>query len=351
MILGAIALAVFPLIPTCEPPGHRSAPVVAPAPPGPTRGAFALRTIVDVPLPGAPVRFDYTSLDTAADRLYVAHMDAGTLLVFDVKNRQVVANLDGFTSVHGVLAVPELNRVYASATGRQQVVVVDTRGLTVLARVGGIEYPDGIAYAPNVRRVFVSDEHGRADAVLDVFADTLVKRIPLGGEAGNTIYDPVTACILVAVHDSNAIAVIDPETNKIVARVPVPGIVSPHGVALDAARRVAFVAGQKNARLALLDLDNGRVIATYAIGADPDVLAVDPDWGRVYVASESGTVSAFTEIMARDGLHLVHEGDFLLPSGHSVAVDPRTHLLYFPLQDIGGQPVMRIMTASPPAGR
>jgi DNA-binding beta-propeller fold protein YncE len=317
-------------------------------PPGPGRGAFLLKTVAEIPVPGPAVRFDYQSLDTTTDRLYVAHMDAGTLLIVDVKTQRVVADLGGFSEVHGVWAVPELGRLYASVTGRQQVVVVDMRNDSVLARISGIDYPDGIAYAPNVRRIFVSDEHGGADAVIDVYADTLVTRIPLGGEAGNTVYDPVTACILVAVHERNEIAVIDPETNRIVAHVPVPGIQRPHGIALDAARRVAFVAGETNARIAVLDLTSDRVVATYSVGAEPDVLAFDPAWGRLYVGTESGTVSAFTEIAARDGMHLVRDGDFALPHAHTVAVDPRTHLIYFPLQDIGGAPVVRVMTATPP---
>ncbi len=317
-------------------------------PPGPGRGAFLLKTVAEIPVPGPAVRFDYQSLDTAADRLYVAHMDAGTLLVVDVKNDRVVADLGGFSEVHGVWAVPDLGRVYASVTGHQQVAVVDMRDLSVLARVGGIDYPDGIAYAPNVRHLFVSDEHGGADAVIDVFADTLITRIPLGGQAGNTVYDPVTACILVAIHETNEIVVINPETNRVVARVPVTGIQSPHGIALDAGRRVAFVAGETNARIAVVDLTSDRVIATYRVGTDPDVLAFDPTWGRLYVGTESGTVSAFTEIAATDGIHLVRDGDFVLPHAHTVAVDPRTHLIYLPLQDVDGAPVLRVMQATPP---
>jgi len=301
-------------------------------------------------VPGPASRFDYQSLDTTTDRLYVAHMDAGTLLVFDVKNQRVIADLPGFSRVHGVLAVPELGRVFASATGREQVVVVDMRDHSVLARVSGVDYPDGIAYAPNVRRLFVSDEHVGSDAVIDVFADTVVTHIPLGGQAGNTVYDPVTACILVAVHETNEIVVIDPETNRIVKRVPLPGIQSPHGIALDAGRRVAFIAGATNARVAVLDLTSDHVIATYTVGEDPDVLAFDPAWGRLYVGTESGTVSAFTEIAVRDGIHLLRDGDFTLPHAHTVAVDPRTHLIYFPLQDEAGAPVLRIMTATPPGG-
>jgi hypothetical protein len=36
-----------------------------------------------------------------------------------------------------------------------------------------------------------------------------------------------------------------------------------------------------------------------------------------------------------------------MPHAHSVAVDPATHLVYFPLENVGGQPVLRIMA---PAG-
>jgi len=35
-------------------------------------------------------------------------MNADQFVVFDVKKREVVANLDGFRNVHAVLAVPEI---------------------------------------------------------------------------------------------------------------------------------------------------------------------------------------------------------------------------------------------------
>jgi hypothetical protein len=49
--------------------------------------------------------FDYQSIDPSQGRLYIAHMNADQLVVFDVKKREAVANLDGFANVHGVLAV------------------------------------------------------------------------------------------------------------------------------------------------------------------------------------------------------------------------------------------------------
>src|SRR5580698_3679550 len=101
-----------------------------------------LQLVADVPLPGPAVRFDYQSLNPSDGRLYIAHMNADQLVVFDTRKRQVIANLDGFHRVHGVLAVPELGRIFASATGDHQVVVIDQATLKTLARVGAIKYPD-----------------------------------------------------------------------------------------------------------------------------------------------------------------------------------------------------------------
>ena len=68
-----------------------------------------------MPLPGPSNRFDYQSVDPTTGRLYIAHMDAGQLLVFDLHTRKVVQTIT-VPGVHGVVAVPQLHRVYASAT-------------------------------------------------------------------------------------------------------------------------------------------------------------------------------------------------------------------------------------------
>lgn len=91
-----------------------------------------LKKVADIPMPGPAVRFDYQSLDASQGRHYIAHMNAHQLVVFDTKKREVVANLDGFSRVHGVWAVPELGRVYASVTGEHKVAAVDMKTLQTL---------------------------------------------------------------------------------------------------------------------------------------------------------------------------------------------------------------------------
>jgi len=298
-----------------------------------------LRVVADVPLPGPAVRFDYQSLNPVDGRLYIAHMNADQLVVFDTKNRSVVANLDGFRRVHGVLAVPELGRIFASVTGDHQVAVVDQTNLKTIAQVGEIKYPDGLAYAPTVQRVFVSDEHGNADALIDATSNTLASSMPLGGGAGNTVYDSGADRIYVAVHGRNDLVTIDPLRARITARTPLTWLEDPHGIALDVENRLAFVAGESNGKLVVVDLNSMRVGPPFSVGRDPDVLAFDTGAKRLYVAAESGQVKIFQE--ANRTLELV--GELHLPHAHTVAVDSKTHLVYFPLEDLDGKPVLRIM--------
>ncbi len=305
-----------------------------------TNGHSALATVADIPLPGAAVRFDYQSLDSANHRLYIAHMNDDHLVVFDLRARRVLANLDGFRRVHGVLAVPATSRVYASATGDHKLIAVDSQTLKIVGEAGPISYPDGVAYAPAQRKLFVSDEHAGVDAVVDAATNTLVANIPLGGGAGNTVFDPTANRILVAVHHLNQLVSIDPASNSILARYDLPGIEDPHGIALDPDDGVAFVAGEGNHSLALVDLKTMRILAhPYSVGDDPDVLAFDSGLKRLYVSAESGTVNVFQyrdhALTLLDTLHM--------PRAHTVAVDPATHLVYFPLENLAGHPVLRIL--------
>ena len=291
------------------------------------------------------MRFDYQSLDVGTDRLYIAHMGAGEIVVFNVGTHRVVATIAGMPGVTGILAVPEEHRIYASLTRLHQVAVIDDSSLQVVARVGDIAFPDGIAYAPDRRKVYVSDESGGGELVIDARTNR-ASVLPLDGEAGNTVFDPGSRCILVNVQTRNELYVIDPRNDRILGRFPVQGAKRPHGIVIDAARRRGFIANEGDSRVLMVDLVRRmRVLDSEQAGNAPDVLAYDPVWRRLYVASESGVLSVFTATTSA----LLHEGDVTMPHAHSVAVDPRTHLVYVPLQDVGGRPVLRVMSGTPPS--
>jgi sugar lactone lactonase YvrE len=305
------------------------------------QGASAvLGAVADIPLPGRPVRFDYQTQDARSGRLYISHMNDGHVVVFDTRTRQVVGTVSGTPGVTGVWVVPELNKLYASVTGRHYVAVIDTDSLTVRATPGPIGFPDGIAYAPEVERVFVSDESGGGELVIDGTTDKVVARIPIGGEAGNTKYDPGSGCILVAVQTLNQIVAIDPMSAKVVGRYAPEGADHPHGMYVDAPDRLLFIANQGNATLEVVDLRAMQVTATVRVGEGPDVLAFDSEWHRLYVATEEGGLWVYRVQESR----LITEAALDLPHAHTVSVDTSTHLVYLPLQNVEGRPILRLLS-------
>lgn len=308
-------------------------------PPGHARGLL-LRRIADVPLPDGVSRLDYQSIDPRRRLLYIAHLGASSIVVVNLVTRRVQADLHGVADVHGVLAVPSLGRLFASATGTGQAVMISEGTGRILARAPAGAYPDGIAYDPARQEVFVSDEAGGVETILDARDGHRITAVSLRGEAGNVQYDPGTGKVLADVQTSNVVAVIDPVGDRIIRTVPLPGCDHDHGLYVDAARRLAFVACDGNARLLVLDLSSYAVRQNLRVGADPDVLAFDPSLRRLYVAAESGVVTVLGE---RDR-SLVRLGRaFVATEAHTVAVDPLTHLVYFALQDVHGEPVLRIM--------
>jgi YVTN family beta-propeller protein len=330
-LVHAIALLVAALLSACG----SSASVALPA---------GLHVVGDWPLSGSSTRFDYESLDPASHHLVIAHLGAGTVTIVDTRTHKIVHDIGNVADVHGVLVVPQLGRIYASATGDDTVAVFDSVSGRRLTSVPAGQYPDGIAYDPDDRRIAVSDEKGAADTIIDADTNRVLATVPLGGEAGNTQYDPVHHRFLVGVQTHGELAAIDPHTLHVVARYPTPGCDGPHGVLLDATRNLAFTACENNAKLLALDLTTMAVRATEPVGDGPDVLALDASMGRVYVAAESGILAVFRETGA--GITPLGTG-MAADNAHTIAVDPATHHVYLALPSLNGHPALRELA---PAG-
>ena len=302
-------------------------------------------SVADVQLPGAPTRFDYQCIDPQKQLLFIAHLGDGNVVVFDTKKKRVTATIQKIKDVHGVLAVPDEDVVFATATGTDEVVAIGERTLKVLWRTPGGDYPDGLAYDPITRRLFVSDEHGKTETVIDTKSHRPIATIALGGEAGNTQYDPITRHMFVNVQTLEQLAEIDPRRDVVVRRYPVggSGCKGNHGLLIDARWRRAFVACEDTATFLWIDMRDMRIVQSWSIGEEPDVVALDNQSGRVFVAGESGVVSVFSD---RERVMRLAQG-YLAASAHTVAVDSRTQLVYFPLENVAGKPVLRILKEWP----
>lgn len=85
-----------------------------------------------------------------------------------------------------------------------------------------------------------------------------------------------------------------------------------------------------------------KVTQSASVGADAVVLAFDAGARRLYVAAESRDVAVLGE--SAHGVRKLGQSSVASPA-HRVAVDPRAHLVYFPLErGSGGRPQLLIMS-------
>ena len=301
-----------------------------------------LRRVGELALPGGSTRFDYESLDPGRGLLFIAHLGDSQVIETDIRASHVVRVISGLADVHGVLVVPALHRVYATATGDNQMAAVDEDTGKILYRAPTGDYPDGLAYDPIRHAIWTTNETGGTETVIDAATGTVRGTVTLGGEAGNVAYNPDgghgTGQMLADIQTLGQLAVIDPATLAVTRRVPLPGCDHDHGLTLDPPGRLAFIACDGNARLLTLNLTTWHITGTSTVGDQPDVLAYDPAASRLYVAAESGDLT----ILDNHAGHLTVTGRAHLADGaHVVAVNPGTHDSYYPIPDApGGHPAL-----------
>jgi len=157
-------------------------------------------------------------------------------------------------------------------------------------------------------------------------------------------YDSGSKHIFVNEQTHSELVEVDPERDRVIARIPLPGAKGNHGLLIDAARNLAFIACEDNDRLVVLDLQTRLVKVMFRTGKDPDVLAYEDGRGLLYVAGEAGVVSMYR--IWHDTVSKIGDG-FIGSNAHVVAVDSDTHFSYFPLRDVAGKTALRIFRSAP----
>ncbi len=302
--------------------------------------SLGLQEVKNIPLAGDANRLDYQSIDYSTNRLYISHLGSNMVHVFDLGKQQVIKNIPLNGSPYGILAVPSLKEVFVSIGNSSQVAVINENALQVTKYIQAGNTPDGIAYNPQTKEIFVSNENGGTVSVINAQTDKHVTDIPIGGSVGNSQNYARQNRIYTAAGDDNKLVEIDPTINKVVSKYDLPGCSHPHGFYIDPQTQYAFITCDVNNVMLVFDLSSKKIISSDTVGALPDVLAYDEELHHLYVAGESGVMTIFN--VQKGNVKKIYEG-FIAPHAHTVAVDQTTHLVYLPLENINGKPVLRIL--------
>jgi DNA-binding beta-propeller fold protein YncE len=310
------------------------------------RATGLLTLVADVPLPGGATRFDYQEIDAGKGQLVVAHMDDDSVLILDLATGAVKKELTGIPTPRGVTIGDDVGRIFVTSTPGH-VVIIDNGSLAEIARVTTGTAPDGDGWDPDDQILGVSDQGDGALSLIANAGTGTRTPVPLGAETGNVVYDGARKQFwITVVRDSppDQLVEVDPKTATVTTRIDLPGCAGAHGLRLHPDGQSAFVACEHDSVLARVDLGGAHAVTTGATGADPDVLSIDPGQGWLYVAAESGDLTIFD--LRKPGVVLVGH-DAPGASSHTVAADPATHRVFFPLPSgPNGTPVLRIMRPS-----
>ena len=331
--------------------GDAPATTAAPSPASSTKASTSTATlplvlVADVDLPGKPERFDYQDLDVGKGNLVITHMNDASVVVVKLADGSLVKEIPNTPRARGVVVAPEVGRIFVTIKP-DQLVILDTTTFAEVARVSAGNTPDGVAWDPKEKMVGVSDQHDGAISLIADAGSGARRQLALGKDTGNVVYDAARGVFWIAVVQKSPpdqIVAIDPVAGKVTNTIAVPGCAGAHGLRIHPDGKSALVACEDNSKMVRVDLDGKTSPTIVDCGKDPDVLAIDPGLGWLYVAAESGELTVFD--IGKPGLVEIDRekpGD----ASHTVAVDPATHHVFFPLlAGPKGTPILRIMKPS-----
>lgn len=236
--------------------------------------------------------WDYLTPDPAAHRLYLSR---GThVMVVDLDSLKVVGDIPNTEGVHGVAVVPDLGRGYTSNGRANSVTVFDLRTLATLKTVTGVgQNPDAIIFEPVTRRILTMNGRTGDVSLIDVATDSVVGAVAIGGKPEFAVADG-TGHVFVNNEDSSTVVEFDARTLRVLHTWSLSPCEGPSGLAMDLrTRRLFAVCG--NAKMAVLDADDGRVVAMLPIGQGADGVKFDPRTRNAFSSNGEGTMTVVHE--------------------------------------------------------
>jgi DNA-binding beta-propeller fold protein YncE len=272
--------------------------------------------------------WDYLTVDSAVQRLYVSH--ATHVVVVDLATGKVVGDIPDTPGVHGIALATELNRGFISNGRGNNITIFDMKTLKATGTVAAEMNPDDICYDRGSQRVFAFNGRSRSATVVDAKAGTVAATIPLPGKPEFSVADG-KGHIYTNIEDTNEIVEIDASKATVIKKFALTGCEGPSGMAMDTkARRIFSVCG--NRTMAISDPDKGTVVATVPIGAGPDGVVFDPGTGYAMSSNGDGTL---TIVQQSGGKYEVVENIATERGARTIALDEKTHRVYLPSATAG----------------
>ncbi len=250
------------------------------------------RILARFPVPGDS-GYDYLRVDPDARRLYIAHDKR--VEVLDTDTGRKLAEIGPMMRAHGIALAREFGRGFATSGIDDQITIFDLQTFATVKQVKSTgSNPDAIEYDPGTKRVYVAN-HGSGDVtVLDAASGDVVGTVKFGKAALEALAFDGRGQGFVNAEDQSSIFVFDLKTLEPKAKWSVAPGEGGTGLAIDAAHHRLITVCANN-KAVVVDSDSGKVVATPAIGSDPDGAVFEPATSRVFVSNVDGTLTILQE--------------------------------------------------------
>jgi DNA-binding beta-propeller fold protein YncE len=148
-------------------------------------------------------------------------------------------------------------RLFVAEIGNGSVDVVDLEGSRIIHRISGLAEPQGVAFAAASDKLVVASGGDGTVRIYDG-KDFVPRGVVKLDDADNVRLDPANGHAVVG-HGSGGLAIIDPVTSAWLADIPLPA--HPEGFAI--AGRRAYVNVPEAGEIDVIDLDAARIVATW----------------------------------------------------------------------------------------
>jgi YVTN family beta-propeller protein len=267
--------------------------------------------------------WDYLSVDSAAQRLYVSH--ATKVVVIDLANDAVVGEITNTPGVHGLAPAPALGRGMATCGRENKAAIVDLKTLATISKVDTGANPDGMLYEPGQQEFYTFNGRGQSATVIDAKTAKVVATIPLGGKPEFAQADPKNGLVFDNLEDKDEVVVIDAKTHTVKNHWPIAPNEEGSGLALDAANHRLFIGCGGSKTMAMMDSTSGKILESVPIGDGVDANAFDPGTQFAFASCGDGT----TTIAKADGDKLTVVQTLKTErSARTMTIDPATHKIY-----------------------
>ncbi len=277
--------------------------------------------------------WDYLTADASARRLYISR---GThVIVLDLDSGKNLGDIPDTPGVHGIALAPELGRGFTSNGREGTVSIFDIKTLALISKVKVGENPDAILFDPATKRVFTFNGRSHDSSVIDAASGKVLGTIKLDGKPEFAASD-AKGEIFVNIEDKNELVAIDPNRLEVKATWPLAPCTEPSGLSIDRKHRRLFV-GCDNKMMAVVDADNGKVLATPAIGEGVDATRFDEETGLAFAScGADGVLTVIKEDSPEK--FSVAENVTTQKGARTLALDSKTHKVFVVTADFGQPP-------------